>query len=152
MGDVIRAELFDAAATPDLTEFSPLPAGQHLLEVIAVKAGSASTGRGRFGLQVKIVGGEHDDKKGWYNLNLPEPKDPVDGYIRKLWKKLATIAPEAIKATGAGDFEIQPDNFAGLQFRANVTVGEYEGKKRNEYKNETWLGFAKPVVEAPQPG
>lgn len=148
--DEIRAKLFDAAETPDLTVFSPLPAGQHLLEVIDVKSGTAqSTGRGRLGLQVKIVGGEHDGEKGWYNLNLSEDKDPIDGYIRKLWKKLAEVLPEVVQTTAEGDQTIKPNLFKGVQFRANVIVGEFEGKKRNEFKNEVWLGFSKKTPEAP---
>jgi len=148
--DEIRAELFSPTETPDLTQFPPLPPGNHLLEVIAVKPGTASTGRGRFGFQIKIVGsGEHDDKKGWYNLNMPATSDPVDGYIRKLWKKLAELCPDAVAPTGAGDHTIRPDSFVGLQFRAMVTVEDYEGKPQNRYKNETWLGYPNTQPEAP---
>lgn len=149
--DEIRAELFDDQQTPDLEVFEPLPGGQHLLEVVDVKAGTAKTsGRGRFGFQVKIIGGEHADKKGWFNLNLPDPeKDPIDGFIRKTWKKLREVAPDAIVAEGGRDFTIKPDLFKGLQFRAQVTVTDYEGKPKNDFKSVVWVGYPDKTPEAP---
>ena len=136
--DEVRCDLFNDD-TPDLTEFPPLPEGQHLFEVIKVKPGTAkSSGRGRFGLQVKIIGGEHDDKKGWHNLNLPVDDDEPDAYIRKVWRKLAALVPDAVTKSG-----VKPDMLIGLQFRGTVTHEMYQDKPQARIKNETWLGMKK---------
>jgi len=140
--DEIRCNLFDDD-TPELTEFPPLPEGQHLFEVIKIKSGTAKTGRGRFGLQVQIVGGPDDGKKGWHNLNLPTDEDEPDAYIRKVWRKLGTLVPDAVTKTG-----IKPDLLVGLQFRGTVTHEDYNGKKQSRIKNETWIGMKKPDASA----
>lgn len=139
MGEVISAELF-FEDTPELQEFEPLPKGQHLFQVTDdIRFSTAKTGRGRFGLKVKIVGGEHDGRVGWYNLNMPAESDAKDAYLRKLWKKLAEIAPDAVSRSG-----VKKELLEGLQFKALIEHEEYpenSGKMQARFKNESWIGM-----------
>lgn len=126
----LRATLF-FDDTPELQEGGALlPTGDHTLEVIAVKSGTAKTGRGRLGLQVKVVGGDADGRKGWDNWNLPDPeKDKKDGRIFKFWKHVAKVCPEAVKNNGNGQQGLFAEALIGLQYKTNITHEEFGGKK-----------------------
>lgn len=128
----IRATLyFDD--TEDLKDVpSLLPPAEYEFEVVEVKSGTAKTGRGRLGLQVKVVKGPDntEGRKIWDNWNLPDPeKDKRDGRIFKFWKQIAKACPQCVVNEGNGVQRFRPEALIGLHYKGAVSHEEYEGRE-----------------------
>jgi len=129
---------------PDTEElkdgFELLPVGTHVFEVTDIKTGTAKTGRGRLGLQVQIVGGPGDGKKGWDNWNLPTSEDAEkqghNGRIFKFWRKLAELCPGLVQGN-----QVFAERLVGLRYKGNVVHGEYQGKPQGRIEWPYPLGM-----------
>ncbi len=143
----ITADMFEEN-TPALEEMSILPKGQFLFEVESAEAHPTKDGNAqKIWAKCKIVGGEHDGRKGVDFWNLPGPglSGGQQEFSKKFWKRVAEVCPRAVVKTG-----VDPDLLKGLQFKALVTHQEYpeaSGKFNARFQQ---YAFVKPTA-APVP-
>lgn len=137
--DEMRGSFF-TDDTPDLPDGPELvPLGPHLFEVVDVRTGTASSGRGRLGIFAEVVGDDDPGKgrKAWDNWNLPIPEDKPDHRFRRFWKRVAGICPAAFRKLANGEQALAAEALKGLRFRATTIHEEYDGKLRAKFDFST---------------
>jgi hypothetical protein len=130
----VRASLADVE-----TQFVPAPPDRYRLRILKMKETlkpSEPPGgpeRQNFNYEIEISSGEHQGKKVFHNvaLNKKDGSDNPAGQAdqKRLYQGVLGIDPE----DDSYDYDsLDTDQILNGEFEANLTISEYEGKKRNE--------------------
>lgn len=130
--------------------WTPLPTGDYTVEFDSYEPTTSSGQHPQLHLVGHVIGGHHDGrsvhiyytmsaKAGWKTQMLLEAALNDDQY--------EVIETEEVDAKGEPicEYEFDPDDLLGAQVLYLIEEGEYNGKAKNDYKNE------RPVAQESAP-
>jgi hypothetical protein len=135
----------DAAAGSD---FAPIPQGDYDVKIIETEATKSSTDKPMWKVTCQVLNGPHEGRKIWtqQTLTMDNP-DAMNVFFRQM---------AAAGLTGEF-FKTKPSNariaeaLMGRQFRAKVTIREWQGVPRNNIKQWNPMGAGRGAAGGPPP-
>jgi hypothetical protein len=145
MADIPWDELMDAAAGSD---FAPIPQGDYDVKIIETEATKSSTDKPMWKVTCQVMNGPHEGRKIWTQQTLTmDNEDALNVFFRQM---------AAAGLTGEF-FRTKPTNeriaeaLMGRQFRAKVTIREWQGVPRNNIKQWNPMGARGGAPGGPPP-
>lgn len=131
-----------------LGEFTPLPEGNYDAKVLEAKAQpSKSSGAEMIAVTWVVEGGPHAGRRLWSYLSLSEKA------VNITIKNLTTLGARTLMESGAS-LEQVAASLVNVKATLKVTVGEYNGKPKNDVKGiSSYKGVdvdSAPVFSGPQ--
>lgn len=141
MADIPWDELMDAAEGSD---FAPFPQGDYDVKIIETEATKSSTDKPMWKITCQVLSGPHEGRKVWtqQTLTMDNP-DALNVFFRQM--AAAGLTGEFFKTKPSN--EQIADALLGRQFRAKVTIREWQGVPRNNIKQ--WNPIGRGGVGAP---
>jgi len=146
MADIPWDELMDAAGGSD---YAPIPQGDYDVKIVETEATKSSTDKPMWKITAQVLNGPHEGRKLWtqQTLSMDNP-DALNVFFRQM--AAAGLTGEFFK-TKPSNQQIA-DALMGRQFRAKVTIREWQGVNRNNIKQWNPMGRAGvPAGGAPPP-
>jgi hypothetical protein len=146
MADIPWDELMDAA---DNSDFAPIPQSDYDVKIIETEATKSSTDKPMWKITTEVLNGPHAGRKVWtqQTLTMDNP-DALNVFFRQM--AAAGLTGEFFK-TKPTNQQIA-DALLGRQFRAKVTIREWQGVPRNNIKQWNPLGAGGGAPGGPPPG
>lgn len=137
---IFGAQGFDSSTVAPPEDFSPVPPGEYSVNITGVETKTTKAGNGQYlALEFTIIGGQHQGRKIWNNLNLVNPNPKA---VEIAQRDLSGIC-QAI-----GKPRVQHENeLMGGQMLVKVTVKD----DHNECKGFKPGGNAAPPAQAAPP-
>jgi hypothetical protein len=136
MAEIPWDELMDAASTSD---FAPIPQSDYDVKIIETEATKSSTDKPMWKITTAVLNGPHEGRKVWTQTTLSvDNPDALAVFFRQM---AAVGLTKEFFATKPSNQEIA-DALLGRQFRAKVTIREWQGTARNNIKNWNPIGAA----------
>jgi hypothetical protein len=134
MADIPWDELMDAAGSSD---YAPIPQGDYDVKIVETEATKSSTDKPMWKIVTAVLHGPHEGRKIWtqQTLTMDNP-DALNVFFRQM--AAAGLTSEFFK-TKPSNQQIA-DALLGRQFRAKVTIREWQGTPRNNIKQWNPLG------------
>lgn len=134
-------------AGESIDDFTPIPAGSYETKVLEASATKTKNGKDMIKVSWVVEGGPHAGRRLWSNL-VVSPESPKAMAI--LIRQLTTLGVKPLMEAGASFEQIAAglkDTLATLK----VSVGEYQGKPKNEVESIAGRqgGTAGPNLDAP---
>jgi hypothetical protein len=145
MADIPWDDLMDAAEGSD---FAPIPQSDYDVKIIETEATKSSTDKPMWKITTEVMNGPHAGRKVWtqQTLTMDNP-DALNVFFRQM--AAAGLTGEFFK-TKPTNQQIA-DALMGRQFRAKVTIREWQGVPRNNIKQWNPLGAGGGAPGGPPP-
>jgi hypothetical protein len=135
---------FNASEHEKMGDFSPVPAGEYLAQIVKSELADTKAGTGKFlKMEFRIMNGQYKDRALWARLNIINPNAQA---VEIAQKELATIcaAVGLVRITDSEELHMKP-----LLIKVAIKPGEGQYLDSNEIKNYSPAkGVAKPDLAA----
>jgi hypothetical protein len=145
MADIPWDDLMDAAEGSD---FAPIPQSDYDVKIVETEATKSSNDKPMWKITAEVLNGPHSGRKLWtqQTLTMDNP-DALNMFFRQM--AAAGLTGEFFK-TKPTNQQIA-DALLGRQFRAKVTIREWQGVPRNNIKQWNPIGAGGGAPGGPPP-
>jgi len=145
MADIPWDDLMDAAGDSD---FAPIPQGDYDVKIVNTEATKSSTDKPMWKITTQVLNGPHEGRKIFtqQTLTMDNP-DALNIFFRQM--AAAGLTGEFFKTKPSN--ERIAEALMGRQFRAKVTIREWQGVPRNNIKAWNPMGAQSGAPGGPPP-
>ena len=110
----------DFSKIDDVNDFSPLPEGEYLCRLTDIEETTTSQDDDQWKLRFLVEAGEYSGRYIFDNLFFSPKAMPR-----------VKLISSRMRVDVSGEVDLQPEHLLDRQVLVTVTIGEYEGEKRN---------------------
>ena len=146
MADIPWDDLMDAAEGSD---FAPIPQSDYDVKIVETEATKSSTDKPMWKITAEVMNGPHAGRKLFTQQTLTmDNADALNMFFRQM--AAAGLTQEFFRQKPSN--ERIAEALMGRQFRAKVTIREWQGVPRNNIKQWNPLGAGGGAPGGPPPG